>query len=317
MGSAQTVPPFIDSNNVDLISIAKKNHWVWRSRTLLYGSEIDTSGLNYPLGSLSKPIVALAMLHLESIRQGFMSSPLSTYIPRLGDTAIKVFHLAIHHAGLPVWGEGLEPENDGMDFTGISEKDIIKAAKKAIEEGEKMRYSYSNLGYALLSHILEKESGKPLPELIKEVCKHYFGTDQLHLCKDSTCQGNTVQGFSIANYKKGHAFADGPIAGSGFFYGNLSFLKRVVDTMVYSSNPVISTWLEPVVTSGEQEIPFATWGWPIDIQENDLVFWHSGVTNSSFSFMMVNKNAKEAFIILMNKPTPNGTEGQLLDFAAK
>lgn len=116
----------------------------------------NTPDTKFVLASISKYITALAITQLIERNQMSKESTLSEYFPRYpkGDK-VTVHMLLTHTSGLPLYFEDLY-----MDATNISRDSAIAVLQQKpylFEPGTNCQYS--NVGYFLLSQIIEKVSG--------------------------------------------------------------------------------------------------------------------------------------------------------------
>lgn len=130
----------------------------------------NTPTTKFRIGSVTKQFTAVAVLQLYE--EGFLElqAPISKYLPDYpeGDR-ITVHHLLTHTAGIP---EYLSPEHfpDLLEWMRQSSTtsqvvDRIKVLPLEFEPGEK--FSYSNSGYILLTHIIETVSDQPYADYLQ------------------------------------------------------------------------------------------------------------------------------------------------------
>ncbi len=112
-------------------------------------------------GSLAKPLVATAVLQLAEAGEIDIDQPLARYVPELSirsrfdstSAPITVRSVLCHHAGLPT------DLNKGMwtdePFTGVASA----LGDEFAAFPPNLVFSYSNVGYSLLGHLIEKVSG--------------------------------------------------------------------------------------------------------------------------------------------------------------
>ncbi|MCU4991512.1 beta-lactamase family protein [Bacillus cereus] len=170
------VPPQEVTNNNELDELLKRKHFsgtavVVKNGNILinkgYGlanreQQIHTnSETSYYLGSLTKGVVATAIMQLKDQQKLQVEDTINKYIPdfpRGGEITLK--HLLTHTSGIPEHDEGEEQ---------ISHDELIKKIGKQkllFIPGSKWAYSDSN--YAILAYILEKVSGQNSEVYIQE-----------------------------------------------------------------------------------------------------------------------------------------------------
>lgn len=159
-----------------------------------------TSDTLYRAGSLAKPFTALAVMQLAEDGELDIDQPLNGYLTefsirsRFDTTAepITIRSILCHHSGLPT------DLNKGM----WSDEPYTEVAERLSEEytafPPNLVFSYSNVGYTLLGHLVEKVSGIPYVDYME---KRIF----LPLGMERSGMGPTDEGAShlAKGYKNG------------------------------------------------------------------------------------------------------------------
>jgi CubicO group peptidase (beta-lactamase class C family) len=134
-----------------------------------------TKGTIYRIGSVTKEFTALMLLQLVQEGKVHFSDPVEKYFPEInkiqgripGAPPVTLIQLATHTSGLD-----REPGDTETYLKGpVSdwEKVLIAAlpqTRYAYEPG--MRYSYSNIGYAILGVALSRAAGQPYVDYINQ-----------------------------------------------------------------------------------------------------------------------------------------------------
>ena len=116
----------------------------------------NTIDTKFGLASITKYITAIAILQLVEKGQLSLDDKLATFFPHFpkGDS-VSVHMLLTHTSGL-----ALDFENLYLDYTGITKDSAIASiAKMPYRFTPGTNSEYSNIGYFLLSEIIEKASG--------------------------------------------------------------------------------------------------------------------------------------------------------------
>ena len=126
----------------------------------------------FRIASMSKSITAMAILKLRDEGKLRLDDPAENYIPELKShkylTAdaprITVRNLLTHSAGFPEdnpWGDRQLADSDA---------DLLNLIKAGLSNANvpSFAYEYSNLGFAMLGHIITVVSGKPYQQYITE-----------------------------------------------------------------------------------------------------------------------------------------------------
>jgi D-alanyl-D-alanine carboxypeptidase len=105
----------------------------------------------FRLASITKSFTATAVLQLVERGKLKLEDPLSTYLPEFPNSEkIRISHLLSHTAGVP-------------DFIPYEE-----LTKQPLEFPPGSRINYSNNGYMLLGHVIEKVSGQRWDEYLRD-----------------------------------------------------------------------------------------------------------------------------------------------------
>ncbi len=109
----------------------------------------------FQIGSISKAFAALTIFRLSDAGKIDLDAPLAKYLPdaMLPETPITVAHVLSHMAGLPDGAPIFPRVADGRLWCGF-------------KPGSS--FSYSNTGYELLGHLIDRVAGKPHPDAIRE-----------------------------------------------------------------------------------------------------------------------------------------------------
>ena len=120
-----------------------------------------TDTTRFQAGSLSKAFTAAALLQLQEEGLVDLQRPVATYLPwfrvRTPGPPITLHHLLTHTAGLPRDRSDLP----SSPYTALALRDRDPARPAGV------RFTYSNIGYQLLSLVLEEVEGRPFAEAIR------------------------------------------------------------------------------------------------------------------------------------------------------
>ncbi|HLO11395.1 MAG TPA: serine hydrolase domain-containing protein [Pseudoneobacillus sp.] len=120
---------------------------------------LNSPSTTYPVGSITKTIVAVCILQLQEKGKLRIQDSISEYVPTLPKN-IKIVHLLNHTSGMrPPIGH-------------VGEKEPMDLIKLAGDRGSKFpagtKWDYNDINYIVLGHIVEQVSGLPLHEFIKK-----------------------------------------------------------------------------------------------------------------------------------------------------
>lgn len=129
----------------------------------------NTPTTKFRLGSITKQFTAASILLLEEREKLKIEDPISKHMPDAPAAweAITIYNLLTHTSGIPNF-TGLPDYRKLQPFTSPVAKTIEAFRDKPLDfaPGEKM--SYSNSGYLVLGHIIEKISGTSYAAFVQE-----------------------------------------------------------------------------------------------------------------------------------------------------
>ena len=182
----KTVSAFMTANSVPGISIAivQNGQPVWSSgfgMSDLEDSAPATSSTLYRLGSISKPITAVAILQLYERGKLDLDAPVQKYCPAFPqkDTPITSRQLLGHLSGIRHYnkdGKGDVPEDSARHFASMEESLQLFAADPLLSKPG-TQFHYSTYGYTLLGCVLEGAASQKYVDFVHENVFHPAAMD--------------------------------------------------------------------------------------------------------------------------------------------
>ena len=117
------------------------------------------------VGSIAKPVTAMAILRLEQDDKLSLEDPLQRWFPTApADRAgITLRQMLTHTSGLPEYVEGAE------DYTPMSEADLAtRVFSQPLQFAPGESFGYSNTAYNLLAVIVAKASGRSYADYVED-----------------------------------------------------------------------------------------------------------------------------------------------------
>ena len=123
----------------------------------------------FRLGSITKQFTAASILLLEERGKLSISDPVKKYLsdaPAAWDK-ITIFHLLTHTSGIPSF-TGFPDYPKLEPFATTTAELVARFRDKPLEFEPGAKWNYSNSGYLLLTHLLEKISGEAYEKFVQE-----------------------------------------------------------------------------------------------------------------------------------------------------
>ncbi len=130
-----------------------------------------TANTAFHLASTSKPFTAVAVMKLIGQRKLGLDDDVVKYFSGFPYPGVTVKDLLTHRSGLPNYLYFMDDKKKWNQTTMVSNKDVIDfliryQPPKTANPGT--RFQYCNTNYVLLASIIEKVTGKPFPQYMKE-----------------------------------------------------------------------------------------------------------------------------------------------------
>ncbi|MFC7877791.1 serine hydrolase domain-containing protein [Isoptericola sp. NPDC057391] len=169
----------------------------------------------FRIGSITKPMTAVAVLRLAAAGRLRLDDPVGRHVADAPAPDATVAHLLTHTAGLPAEPPGPWWERHGA---GSWDELVASGVEPLWEPGE--RHHYSNLGYAVLGRLLEEAHGRSWDAVLQVEVWTPLGM---------TATGRTPSGEAAAGYAV-HPDADAVLAEPVAAYGAMGPAGEVWST---------------------------------------------------------------------------------------
>lgn len=279
-----------------------------------------TGSTNFRLASVTKQFTAMCILMLINDNKLMRETTLKELFPDFPEygSNITIRHLLQHTSGL------IDYEDLISDTVTIQLKDkdvlelIMKTDSTYFEPGSQHRYS--NTGYALLSLIVEKISGKPFRDFLNENIFQPAGMQNTIAYENGINDvKNRAYGYSVKNGipEKTDQSVTSAVLGDGGIYSSLNDLYKW-DQVLYADKLINKNFLEeswtPGITSSGEDFSYG-YGWHLEMHKDYKVVFHTGSTRGFRNIIYRIPDKKFTIVILTNRN--EGPESTTLDLAHK
>jgi CubicO group peptidase (beta-lactamase class C family) len=163
----------------------------------------------FPIASATKAFTGVALMQLVESGKLELAAPISRYIDGLPVSWQKVTirQLATHISGLPnIVNNDTGELITGVQIASAGESDVEDAWNKVqtlpIETSPGEKYSYNQTNYILLGKVIDKLSGRPFTQFIKEHQLDSVGMPSTVYADDSDVVPHRARSYSNVRYNK-------------------------------------------------------------------------------------------------------------------
>jgi len=255
----------------------------------------------FRIGSVTKQFTATAVMQLAERGALKLEDPLSKYVPEYPkDVAdkITIHHLLTHTSG--IFNYTRDPEFFKNMRVKMSLTELIAKFKdKPLDFEPGTKFNYSNSGYILLTVIVEKASGKPYEQFLKENIFQPLGMNNTGYDYTEPILKNRAAGYGYEGGKiKNADYLDMSLpAGAGALYSTTEDLY-LWDRALYTEKLVKKATMDKIFTTDKNNYAY---GWIVDEQFKHKRITHNGGINGFNSHIARFVNDDVCIVVLSNR----------------
>lgn len=303
---------------VGLLAVAGRREVI---RCEAFGPEgpIGSDGI-FLIASVTKPIVATAVMQLVEQGRLLIEDPVVRYIPEFGvngKEGVRVWHLLTHTSGMAddYWRQRYPQPTHQMNLEG--------ALQTFLRFPPGSRYEYCNVSYTILAELIDRLSGIGYPEYLQERVFKPTGMVDTSFCPEPEKRARIIPVHDFPEYPGGlEGFMTLALPAGGLFSTAadlVAFGQAYLNEGVGKNGRLLSPASLRVMTSlqtqgiveykGGEAVP-ACWGlgWEKAVpQEGRLLspsgFGHGGMTGT---YLWIDPEADLVVVFLTNRANLDG-----------
>lgn len=260
-----------------------------------------TPGTQFRMASVSKQFTAMCIIILANNEQIRIQDPVIKYLPGLPDAAkhITIRQLMMHTSGIPDY-EPLIPEGQDVQVTDADVLRLIGGTNRLFFEPGSA-FKYSNTAFCLLTQIVEKVTGIPYPQFIRQSIFLPLGMDHtmIYNAEDSIFR----RAYGYRRTQEGWKFADQSLTsatmGDGSVYTSLDEYAKWIRSlwaMKHASESANPLYPQVEITSGMHY----GYGWFMTKEaDGSTALFHSG-ESTGFRNMLYHNPSKRFLAVLFS-----------------
>ncbi|MCI0618871.1 beta-lactamase family protein [bacterium] len=267
----------------------------------------------FRIGSLTKPITAVAVLILQDQSRLDLGDSIRRFIPKISEDwkKVKIMHLLSHSSGIPdLFGDlqAVPVEDTANEIDRV----IATTNDRTLQFEAGTKYEYSNFNYCLLGYIIEKASVQTYASFMKKNIfdpsgmNHTFYDDPRPIIK-KRAEGYVAKRGQLMNDK----LADPAGYAAGGLLSTAEDLFRF-DQALHSGKLISAQALSKMFTPASDNYGY---GWQITKQFNRSALCHRGGTHG-FSSYFVRYPDDRMFIAVLSNVEEQSTRAVACDIAS-
>jgi len=278
------------------------------------GKAVDGDTL-FEIGSATKVFTSLLLADAVTRGEVRLDDPVAKYlppsvkVPERAGKKITLIDLATHTSGLPRMPSNMMPKdaaNPYADYSVTQLYDFLSSYELPRDVGS--QYEYSNLGVALLGHVLARRAGTDYETLVRTRITTPLAMKNTVITLNAAqmarlAPGHNPQRQRVANW-------DLPtFAGAGALRSTandlLTFLAANLGMTKSALAPAMTLMLKTRRPTGPPGTDIAL-GWHVTTKGDSHIIWHNGGTGGYRSYMAFDAARNAAVVVLTNTFTDEG-----------
>lgn len=268
----------------------------------------DSLGQNhrFQLASGTKPFTALAIMQLYEKGKLHLSDTVGKYIPNFPYYGITIKNLLSHYGGLSEYPYFTDFVADSLDY--IDNKWVVNYMMDSIPDyyyrpGQK--HDYSNTGYMLLAHLIEKISGFSYHDYLKQKIFEPAGMTRSFVYYPGALEKEDSLAWGMIRknlYRSGNEYLNGVYGDKGVYATSSDMLafSKALDNNILLSDSLRKLMETPVFIDKRKRKAYAL-GWRVLYPDTDSTLtFHTGWWQGSRSYFIRDIKRKRTLIVLDN-----------------
>ena len=162
--------------------VVRDGELVWSSARGTFAPDVDPLDVQYRIGSITKTVVAVAVMRLRDAGRLRLTDPIGEHVPETPFAGVPVAQLLTHTGGIsaelpgPWWERSPGPDRAGLHAAMAAGTVLDRAGRRA---------HYSNLGFAVLGELVERHHGRDWTEVVTDEVLAPLGMDRTTALADA------------------------------------------------------------------------------------------------------------------------------------
>jgi CubicO group peptidase (beta-lactamase class C family) len=261
----------------------------------------NTPQTKFRLGSITKQFTAMAIIILEAQDKLDVQDPICQYLtvcPEAWET-ITIHHLLTHTSGIPNFTDFPDYQST-MATPSPPEQTINRFQDEPLDFQPGERWSYSNSGYILLGHIIERVSSQSYEDFLQE---NIFTPLQMTNTGYDHNQDDLAIGYKSIFSKADFIDMSIPFAAGGL-YSTVEDLYKW-DQALYTKQLLPQDYLDRIIAA-HVAIPNSDgmsygYGWMVGVEDSRQIITHGGGIEGFVTSIARYPQDKTVIIVLSNQ----------------
>jgi serine-type D-Ala-D-Ala carboxypeptidase/endopeptidase len=274
----------------------------------------------FDVGSITKVFTALLLAEVAQHGEVSLDDPAAKYLdakkvklPERGGKKITLVDLATHTSGLPLRPTNLVSKDPNDKYRGYTVDLMYECVSSfTLPRDIGTKYEYSNLGYGLLGHVLEKRMGTTYAKLVESRITQPLQMKDTRIDLTPAMKSRMAAGYNNELMSIPGEWHFGALQSAGAFSSTASDLLKFLGALLgFKQSPLLpamKSMLDIRRPGGMQPSSEIALAWNVYVDGEQEVVWKNGSVGGYRSFIGFDPKARVGVVALANAQTPVGAD---------
>lgn len=280
------------------VAVGVNGHLVW-SGAIGYANVnkkiLADNNSKYRIGSISKPLTAVALMRMSEKGIINLDAPFNTYVDGFASeqTAYTIKQLLSHQAGIRHYNRNISDNFNTTEYSNSEEAAaIVKTDPPLFTPGT--NFNYSTYGYTLLSLAMESAYAIPFENILLKEILSPLGLTNTHLNK---AREKNEQDMTLPYWLISDALFEAPEENVSNKYAGAGYVSTPTDLVKFGSALLTSKFITPaskellwspvLLKNGTMNPEYYALGFRVGQDELGRFVHHGGTSNGGYAFILI------------------------------
>jgi serine-type D-Ala-D-Ala carboxypeptidase/endopeptidase len=267
----------------------------------------------FEIGSITKVFTALLLAEMVTSGEVSLDDPVAKYLPgnvkmpERNGKQISLLDLATYRSGLPRIPEGIREDADNPYASYTAEQLYAFLSGHTLKFDPGSHYEYSNLGFALLGHVLALKADTAYEDLLLSRICAPLGLTDTRISLNASMRDRLAQGH-FSNLQKVSNWDFLVFAGTGALRSTANDLVKFMNATCLAGpgaplQPAIELSIKMRQPTSVQNVK-AGLGWFFVSSKGGEIIYKEGMTGGYASFAGFSRSLRSGAVLLSNAANP-------------
>lgn len=269
----------------------------------------------FEIGSITKVFTSLVLADMVQHHEVELSDPAAAYLPRevqmpqRNGRVITLEDLATHRSGLPRMPSNVDPIDPSNPYADYAVHRLYAfLSSYQLSRNIDSRFEYSNLGGALLGHVLARRADVDYETLVETRVTKPLNMANTHVSLTEDMKSRLAVGHAYGLEPTPNWDLGALVAAGGLHSTANDLLTFLSAQLRYTETPLAPAMAAMTETRRDTDRGEVALAWFVESPAGSRIIFHDGTTGGYRSFLGYDPQARTGVVVLSNSATGAGID---------